>query len=81
MAKRKSSLVFEGSSIEAELIQNILKDSGIATLMKDKMMGQLFPFFSPAAVYPVKIFVDTDNFDRAIEIIKIYIIDPYHKQP
>ena len=40
VSKDRVHLVFDGSSIDAELIDNILKDSGIPTFLKNKNQSE-----------------------------------------
>ena len=66
-------LVFEGSSVDADFVINILKDSGISTLVKNKNMGHLFPHYATyGGFHPVKIFVKKPDFENAREIITTY---------
>ena len=67
------SLVFEGSSPDADFVENILKDSGISTFIKNKNMGQLFPYYaSHGGIQPVKIFVQNSDLENATGIINAY---------
>jgi hypothetical protein len=66
-------LVFEGSSTEADLVANILEDSGILTFIKNKRMGQLFPHYAThGGIHPVKIFVKSSEFEHASDLINAY---------
>ena len=68
------NLVFEGSSMEADLVNNILQDSGVETLVKNKNMGRLFPHYaSTGGVQPVKIFVRNADYQKAQDIIKAFV--------
>lgn len=70
--QKKDDLVFTGSLHDAELVENILKDSGISTFVKNRNMGQIFPHFSPGGMHPVKIFVHVTDSEKAKDIIKTY---------
>lgn len=66
-------LVFEGSSIDADFVTNILKDSGISTLVKNKNIGNLFPHHEiHGDFHPVKIFVKNSDFENARGIVEAY---------
>jgi len=69
-------LVFEGSSIDADFVSNILEDSGISTFVKNKTMGNLFPHYATHGGFkPVKIFVKKPDFENAQGIITTYFKD------
>ena len=67
------SLVFEGPSTEADLINNILNDSGIRTFTKNKTMAALFPQNNNyGGLFSVKIYVTNSEYENAMDIIKAY---------
>ena len=77
MIKSDLKIVFEGKVMEAELIKNILEANDIDSLLKDALMGQLFPFFvTYGGVKPVKVFVDKKDYDKAILIVNNYFSEP-----
>ena len=75
MKKAKSDaekkLVFEGSSVDADFMNNILEDSGITTFLKNKNMGQLFPHYASTGGFnPVKIYVNTADYEKAVQMVE-----------
>ena len=63
-------LVFEGKSLEASYIKNILAENEITSLLKENLKGQLYPLFvNYGWIKPVKLFVETRNEKKAREII------------
>jgi hypothetical protein len=64
------ALVFEGKSIEANYIKNVLEENGITSLLKDNLKGQLYPLYvNYGWIKPVKLFVEKKNKKKASEII------------
>jgi len=67
------AMVYEGPSIEAELINNILIDSNIRTFTKNKNMAGLFPQNNNyGGLFSVKIYVANSEYENAMEIIQAY---------
>lgn len=74
--KIEISLAFEGASNEADLVNNILEDCGIVTLVKNRNMGRLFPYYaSHGGIQPVQIYVKSSDLEQARDIIKAYFSD------
>ena len=64
---------FEGKHVDANYVKNLLEDNGIAALLKNDTMGQMFPLFvADGSLHPVKVFVDKENLEKAQEIIDSY---------
>ncbi len=58
--------VFKGSPWEAELVKGLLEDSGIATMLKDGILGTLAPYLAPE----VAVLVKEDDYEAAMEVIR-----------
>lgn len=58
--------VFKGSPWEAELVKGLLENSGIATIIKDGLMGTIAPYIAP----DVTILVSEEQYEGAMEIIR-----------
>ena len=58
--------VFTGSPWEAELTKGLLESNGIASVVKDGIMGTLAPYISPE----VSIMVNESDYEAAVEVIK-----------
>ena len=64
---------FEGKHVDANYVKNLLEDNGIAALLKNDTMGQMFPLFvADGSLHPVKVFVDKENLEKAQEIVNAY---------
>ena len=73
MENEQFSIAFEGKSVDAEFIKNILDENGIECFLKDDNMGHLFPLFvTHGGINPVKVFVFQKDEDEAKEIISNY---------
>ena len=73
MDEEEFSIAFEGKSIDAEFITNILEGHGIECFLKDDKMGHLFPLFvTHGGINPVKVFVLKKDIDEAKKIISNY---------
>jgi hypothetical protein len=69
-------MVFAGKAIEANYVKSILEDNGITPLLKNDMLGQLFPLYVLSNdLQPVKVYVDKNEFDRAKQLINSYFED------
>jgi hypothetical protein len=76
MAKSKFELVFEGKSIDVNLVINILKSNNIDSFQKSTTLGQLFPLYiSNGWVKPIKVFVNKEDLKKAKQIIEDYFAD------
>lgn len=58
--------VFKGSPWETELVKGLLESNGIATILKDGILGTLAPYLAP----DVTILVSEDNYETAMSIIR-----------
>ena len=58
--------VFKGSPWEAELVKGLLEDSGIATMLKDGILGTLAPYLAPE----VAVLVKEDDYEAAMEVTR-----------
>ncbi len=73
MAKQDFMEVFSGTSMEAEFIRILLKDSEIESYIKDGLMGTIAPFqVSGGGAGSVKVLVPTENYERAISVVDTY---------
>jgi len=73
MEDEEFSIAFEGKSVDAEFVKNILNDNGIDCFLKGDNMGHLFPLFvSHGGINPVKVFVLKKDIDEAKSIITNY---------
>ena len=67
--------VFAGTTVQAQMVQSILKSEGIEAFLKDEYMGTMFPFHTaPGAAGSVKVVVSNVDYERA----KL-IVDDYYK--
>lgn len=63
-------LVFEGKSLDADYIKNVLAENDITSLLKENLKGQLYPLYvNYGWIKPVKLFVEKRNEKKAKEII------------
>lgn len=68
------SLAFEGKSVDANFVKNILEENGVKSFLKDDTMGQLFPLFvTHGGLHPVKVFVFKKDVKKAKTIIAEYV--------
>ncbi|MHA2033166.1 MAG: putative signal transducing protein [Candidatus Kariarchaeaceae archaeon] len=73
MESEEFSIAFEGKSVDAEFVKNILDENSIECFLKDDNMGQLFPLFvTHGGINPVKVFVFQKDIDEAKKIIATY---------
>ena len=73
MEASEFSVAFEGKSVDAEFVKNILDEHRIECFLKDDNMGHLFPLFvTHGGVNPVKVFVFQRDIDEAKKIIANY---------
>ena len=67
--------VFAGTTVQAQMVQSILKSERIEAFLKDEYMGTMFPFHTaPGAAGSVKVVVSNVDYERA----KL-IVDDYYK--
>ena len=66
-------VVFAGASMEAEIVRNMLQNSGIMAFLKDQNVGTLAPWYtSPGGAGAVKIVVNDYDYEEAKAIIEAY---------
>lgn len=73
---RKNDLIeiFAGSSIEAEIVRSLLKDSDIENFLKDENMGTIAPWqVSAGGAGAVKIIINSKDYEKAKLIIEKYV--------
>jgi len=71
MENSEFSVAFEGKSVDAEFVKNILDENGIECFLKDDNMGHLFPLFvTHGGINPVKVFVLQKDIVEAKKIIE-----------
>ena len=71
MEESEFSVAFEGKSVDAEFVKNILDENGIECFLKDDNMGHLFPLFvTHGGINPVKVFVPQKDIAEAKKIIE-----------
>jgi len=74
MAEEELSLVFEGKSVDAEFVKNLLNDSGIDCFLRDKYMGHLFTqVLTQVSRHPVKVFVFQKDLTEAKKLVSNYL--------
>ncbi len=67
--------VFAGTTVQAQMVQSILKSERIEAFLKDEYMGTMFPFHTaPGAAGSVKVVVSNVDYKQA----KL-IVDDYYK--
>ncbi len=72
---KKNDLVeiFAGSSIDAEIVSSLLKNSKIETFLKDEIMGTLAPWqVSAGGSGAVKIIINSNDYETAKLIVEEY---------
>jgi hypothetical protein len=58
--------IFSGISWEAEMVKNILENSGIKSYLNDEINGTLVPFYvSPGGLGSVKVVVSNRDYNKA----------------
>ncbi|MDR0989043.1 MAG: DUF2007 domain-containing protein [Prevotellaceae bacterium] len=58
--------IFRGSLWQVELVQGLLETAGIASVVKDGMLGSIAPNLEP----DVALLVSEENYEPAMEIIR-----------
>jgi hypothetical protein len=65
--------IFAGSSIDAEMLRSLLKNSNIETFLKDENMGTLAPWqVTAGGVGAVKIIISSNDYETAKLIVEEY---------
>jgi hypothetical protein len=66
-------LAYEGNSVDANFVKNILEEHAAQSFLKNDTMGQLFPLFvTHISLYPVKVYVFKADVEKAKRIIAEY---------
>ena len=74
MKSKEYSLAFQGKPIDANYVASILEANGISTILKNDMLGQLFPLYVfSGRLDPVKVFVFKSDLKKSKEIIAAYL--------
>lgn len=67
----KPTVVFSGKIWEANLVKNLLENSGIPAFLKDEFVGTIAPWYiAPGGVGSVKVVVAEKHVAEAQSIIK-----------
>lgn len=65
--------IFAGTSIDAQIVRNLLEGSDIKSFLKDENMGTIAPWHvSAGGAGAVKIIINSNDYDKAKLIIKEY---------
>lgn len=65
--------VYAGSQWEASMVKSLLENANIEAFLKDELMGTLYPWYtSPGGANPVKVFVSSQDLDKAMQVVKEY---------
>jgi Putative prokaryotic signal transducing protein len=65
--------IFAGSSIDAEIVSSLLKNSKIETFLKDEIIGTLAPWqVSAGGAGAVKIIINCNDYKAAKLIVEEY---------
>jgi hypothetical protein len=73
--QKKNDLIeiFAGSSIEAEIVNSMLKDHEVRTFLQDENMGTIAPWqVSAGGAGAVKIIINRKDYKAARQIIEKY---------
>jgi len=73
MGREDFSIVYSGSSLQADLLKSLLDDSGIQAVLEDEFLGRMYPYAVPGGV---KILVPNDEFDDARKIVEKFLTRP-----
>ncbi|MDX5586465.1 MAG: DUF2007 domain-containing protein [Aureibaculum sp.] len=67
----KLIVIFEGNSIDSEVIKEILIENGINANLKNQLMGTIAPWqVSAGGFEPVKVEILSKDKDQALELIE-----------
>jgi len=65
--------IFAGSSLDAEIVSSLLKNSKIETFLKDENMGTIAPWqVSAGGAGAVKIIISSNDYEQAKLIVEEY---------
>ena len=65
--------VFAGINWEAEMVKNILENSGIESFLNNEIIGTLVPFYSTPGLGSVTVVVSKSNYIEAKLIVDEFI--------
>ena len=67
------TVIYSGSSFQADLLKSILEGKGIAVRLEDEFLGRMVPYAVPGGV---KVLVANDEFDEARQIVEKFLTRP-----
>ena len=73
MPREDFSIVYQGDSVQADLLKSILEGSGMQVLLEDEYVGRMYPYAIPGGV---KVLVPNDEFDEARQIVEQFLTRP-----
>jgi len=73
MPREDFSIVYQGDSVQADLLKSILEGSGIQVVLEDEYLGRMYPYAIPGGV---KVLVPNDEFDEARQIVEKFFTRP-----
>ena len=73
MPREDFSIVYQGDSVQADLLKTLLEGSGIQAVLEDEYLGRMYPYAIPGGV---KVLVANDEFDEARQIVEKFFTRP-----
>ncbi len=73
MPREDFSIVYQGDSVQADLLKSILEGSGIQVVLEDEYLGRMYPYAIPGGV---KVLVPNEEFDEARQIVEKFLTRP-----
>ena len=73
MPREDFSIVYQGDSVQADLLKSILEGSGMQVVLEDEYLGRMYPY---AILGGVKVLVQNDEFDEARQIVEQFLTRP-----
>jgi len=73
MPREDFSIVYQGDSVQADLLKTLLEGSGIQAVLEDEYLGRMYPYAIPGGV---KVLVPNDEFDEARQIVEKFFTRP-----
>lgn len=62
--------VFAGTIMQAEILKNLLEDTGIEAFLNDEAMGTIAPWYTSAGgSAPVKVVVSKSDYEKAMLVV------------
>jgi len=63
-------VIFRGSSIDSEMVKEVLADNGIMANLKNQLMGSIAPWqVSPGGFEPVEVEILKKDLEKALDLI------------